>query len=81
MIYRELLLRNSENYLYHQKLMESLRFKTEVAKLAHFKELAEEFPRSHVIRKMPLLLTSGIIASDSCHLPCKEDILREGEWV
>lgn len=67
MIYRELLLRNSENYLYHQKLVESLRFRTEEEKLAHFKELAIEFPRSHVIRKMPLMLTSGVQWECSVH--------------
>lgn len=60
LIYRELLMRNPENYMYHERLVECLGLKTEAAKLAHYKELAVEFPRSHVIRKMPLLLTSGV---------------------
>ena len=29
------------------------------ARIAHYKKLATEFPRSHVIGRMPLLITSG----------------------
>ena len=59
LVYRELLLRNSENYSYHEKLEQSLRLGTQEDRMAHYKELAVEFPRSHVIRKMPLLISSG----------------------
>ena len=58
-IYRTLIDRNSENYMYHRKLEECLMLDSEEAKLDHYKKLALDFPRSHVIRRMPLLISTG----------------------
>ncbi len=60
-IYRTLIDRNSENCSYHHKLEECLMLDSEEARLAHYKQMAADFPRSHVIRRMPLLITTGKI--------------------
>lgn len=59
LLYCELIHRNPENYLYHKRLEQCLKLETEDDKLAHYRELASEYPRSHVIRRMPLLISSG----------------------
>lgn len=58
-IYQELVHRNPENSNYLQSLEECLQLDSEASKLANYQELASRFPRSRMIRKMPLTIATG----------------------
>ncbi len=58
-IYRDLISRNPENCQYLQRLEESLHLDSEEAKLSHYKNLGSSYPRSRMMRKMPLLIATG----------------------
>ena len=58
-LYRSLINRNPENYHYHQCLVNCLKLETQDELLQHYRELQEQYPRSHVIRRLPLVLATG----------------------
>lgn len=57
--YRQLVHRNPENYHYYQQLEKCLKLDSLEARLVHYKAVQEQYPRSHVARRMPLTFTSG----------------------
>ena len=59
LLYRDLISRNTENYGYLEGLEKSLNLKTPEERLALYAELIIEYPRSHCIKRMPLLIATG----------------------
>ena len=59
LLYRDLISRNTENYGYLEGLEKSLNLKTPEERLALYAELITEYPRSHCIKRMPLLISTG----------------------
>ncbi len=58
-IYRDLVHRNPSNKFYLEQLEKCLGLEDLEARLKHYLQLQEEYPRSHVIRRMPLTFTNG----------------------
>lgn len=59
LLYRDLISRNTENYGYLEGLEKALNLKTPEERLALYAELIIEYPRSHCIKRMPLLIATG----------------------
>ena len=58
-LYRQLIHRNPENCSYLQGLERCLHLDSEASRLANYRDLARSYPRSRMIRKMPLTISSG----------------------
>jgi len=58
-LYRDLIHRNPGNYNYYENLEKCLKLDSEEDRLQHYSALQEEFPRSHVARRIPLSFTRG----------------------
>ena len=59
LLYRDLVKRNPENYSYLEGLEKAMSLKTAEERLALYEQLVKDYPRSHVIKRMPLLISSG----------------------
>ena len=59
LLYRDLISRNQENYAYLEGLEKSLKLTTPNERLALYAELLIDYPRSHCIKRMPLLISTG----------------------
>ena len=66
LLYRDLIQRNPENYSYLDGLEKSMLLTTAEERLKLYEELAKEYPRSHIIRRMPLLISSGMSSGKFC---------------
>ena len=78
LLYRDLIQRNSENYSYLRGLEKAMLLTTPEERLKLYAELAKEYPRSHVIKRMPLLISSGMsykIDGESTHNAAIEVVL------
>ena len=60
LLYRDLNQRNPENYSYLEGLEKAMLLTMPEERLKLYEELAKEYPRSHVIKRMPLLISSGM---------------------
>ncbi len=58
-IYRDLIHRNPSNCFYLEQLEKCLGLGDPDSRLKLNTQLQEEYPRSHVIRRMPLTFTTG----------------------
>ncbi|XP_019854443.1 PREDICTED: N-alpha-acetyltransferase 15, NatA auxiliary subunit [Amphimedon queenslandica] len=59
LIFHDLIHRNPENLMYYQKLEECLNITSDENRMELYRVLKEEFPRSHVCRKVPLGFLKG----------------------
>lgn len=57
--YRDLIDRNHENYDYLEGLEKAMNLTTTDERLALYQQLIREYPRSHVMKRMPLIVSSG----------------------
>lgn len=62
-IYRELVHRNPSNYFYLEQLEKCLKLYTAEARLKFYMQLQEDYPYSHVIRRLPLTFCTGDLLS------------------
>ena len=80
-IYRDLVHRNPANHFYLEQLEKCLGLDDIDSRLKFYSQLQEEYPRSHVIRRLPLTFTTGqlvwgqsttggqCIVTSRCHIP------------
>ena len=72
--YRDLIDRNQENYAYIEGLEKAMKLATTEERLALYQQLIREYPKSHVIKRMPLLVSTGKCVELLAYVGCVSDL-------